>query len=238
MRGPAIASKRATRGREERGGRFLRKGDRANSSEPARVGSRAIPGVRRKRWTAPARRRKSLEKQARQGSSSTSQNESYVGNASAVDRAVILDDRAGVARLIEQEVLEPVDVTMRRRDDGQEEENQIGRRRTEPILPKHGRHYTKTPVASRYTPFGLRSGGLRSHIRLSARPLALLPKLTCFPKADASASGGRKWREACILSLRIETSEEKGIDMGTILIVLLVLFVLGGGGFWYRRRRI
>jgi len=32
-------------------------------------------------------------------------------------------------------------------------------------------------------------------------------------------------------------SNEKGRNMGTIVIVLLVLFLLGGGGYWYRGRR-
>src|SRR4029434_2700338 len=34
-----------------------------------------------------------------------------------------------------------------------------------------------------------------------------------------------------------DSRNEKGQDMGTVLIVLLVLFLLGGGGYWYRSRR-
>ena len=39
-------------------------------------------------------------------------------------------------------------------------------------------------------------------------------------------------REPCV-----ETSDEKGMHMGTIIIVVLVVLLLGGGGFWYRGRR-
>ena len=64
------------------------------------------------------------------------------GRPARPNRPAVLDYTAGVARLIEQEILETVDVVVRRGDHRQKEEEEIGRRRAKPLPARHGSHYT------------------------------------------------------------------------------------------------
>jgi len=64
------------------------------------------------------------------------------GVAVGADGSAAFDEKSRVARLVEKEVLETIQVVMGRRGDSEEEEDEVDPHGTTTPGPEHGQHYT------------------------------------------------------------------------------------------------